>query len=154
MHTPNPHYRRALLGVTLLPVACFSFGIYTVLFALVKAWTATADATEAGLSDAIADFEGRPVPEDPTYDTLEAFVRIAADLEKIGLALCLGLLVAYAIDLIRRRSLSIEAKIGWAVGILFGNVLGMLVYWYVVIRRDDRLATLLATEPPPAGVAA
>ena len=154
MHTPNPHYRRALLGVTLLPVVCFSVTLWVILAGIVEVSAATASFTESGLDDAIAASGGSAPQPDASFDAMLTLVHVAADFQKAGLAFCVALFFAYTFDVVRRASLTAEAKAGWFVAILFGNVLGMLVYWYVVIRRDDQRATLLATVPPPAEVRA
>jgi hypothetical protein len=135
MYTPNPHYRRALLGVTLTPIVCLALNVWVAILGFV------------GFATTSSSFFDAPFDEHVDHDAerfLNSFMtlaRVAADLQKVGLAIVAGLVIAYGLDIARRRSLEVEAKAGWFVAILFGNVLGMLVYWYAVVRRDDRAAS-------------
>lgn len=50
----------------------------------------------------------------------------------------LAIALTFATDALRRQSLSVPARVLWSLGLLFGGVLTMPLYWALYLRERER----------------
>ena len=55
----------------------------------------------------------------------------------LTIALTLGLLVVYIIDVFKNKKVKNDIKALWAIILILGNVIAMPIYWYLYIWRAE-----------------